>query len=537
MSTCNICGARLGFHPKFTKFGNVFSKCESCRTLAQEHAGGFDANKFYDQGYYEAWGLTENKAQVEQAKSATFSHLLRKNLPAEFLHTDRKLLDIGCASGVLLSVAKDLGFRCWGVELSKYSSDIAKTKFGENIFCGMLADAKYPDEFFDVITMTDLIEHVSDPAALLKEVNRILKPGGVVVTSTPDTNTFSAKLLGKHWHNYLPEHLYYFDKTSFRSLFANNGLIAIGRKRVFVKFLSLSYILHWFLKNPMPLVTPLAKVLFKLIPRGVQQMTLPFFLGDMVITTKKKTTIREKEYKKVSIIVPAYNEAKTIVQCLENVTSANVGGLEKEVIVVESNSSDNTRELLRREQDRLGYRVILQAKPQGKGSAVREGLANATGDIVIIQDADTEYSVKDYPALLEPIALGKTLFTLGSRVAGSKKWAIRRFSSNFLVSVVFNVGGLGVNFIFNRIYKTRLSDQATMYKVFDTRLVEPLKFESNSWDLDVEILAKAVRMGIQPVELPVHYESRDINDGKKMRFKDVFTVLGAMWKYRAFRVA
>jgi glycosyltransferase involved in cell wall biosynthesis len=235
---------------------------------------------------------------------------------------------------------------------------------------------------------------------------------------------------------------------------------------------------------------------------------------------------------KVSVIVPTYNEVGSIEDCIRGALAQTPAGLPVEVIVVESNSTDGTRALVTRLAEELPMRLILEDAPHGKGSAVRKGLAAATGEVIIIQDADLEYSPSDYERLVRPIIEGETLFVLGSRVLGAGSWAIRKFDGEPLREVLYNAGGHAVNALFNALYGTHLTDQATMYKVFHVDAAKALDWVSDSWDLDVEIIAKLVRAGALPVEVPVQYRARTGDQGKKMRLRDVLTVVRAMFRFR-----
>jgi glycosyltransferase involved in cell wall biosynthesis len=238
---------------------------------------------------------------------------------------------------------------------------------------------------------------------------------------------------------------------------------------------------------------------------------------------------------KVSVIIPAYNEADTIEECIRGVLAQRPAGLPIEAIVVESNSKDDTRRILADLGKELPFGLILEDEPRGKGSAVRKGLAVATGEVIIIQDADMEYAPTDYEKLVKPIVDGEALFVLGSRVLGKNHWAIRKFEGAPVRQLVFNAGGHAVNGLFNLLYGTRLTDQATMYKVFHADAAKSIEWISDSWDLDVEIIAKLVRSGIVPLEVPVEYHARTGNEGKKMRMVDAFTVVGAMIRFRVGR--
>jgi glycosyltransferase involved in cell wall biosynthesis len=242
---------------------------------------------------------------------------------------------------------------------------------------------------------------------------------------------------------------------------------------------------------------------------------------------------------KVSIIIAAYNEASTIAVLLERVWSQPIPAAYKEIIVIESNSSDGTRERVmsfaasRPADPARRVHVILEPGPRGKGHAVRQGLAAASGDVLLIQDADLEYDVRDYPELLSPIVEDRTAFVLGSRHLGAERWKIRKFGSRGLQSAFMNVGGILFHAFFNWVFAVKLSDPTTMFKVFRAECIEGLEFSCDRFDFDYELLGKLIRAGYLPLEVPVSYCSRGFDAGKKIRiFRDPFTWVAAILKCR-----
>jgi glycosyltransferase involved in cell wall biosynthesis len=226
---------------------------------------------------------------------------------------------------------------------------------------------------------------------------------------------------------------------------------------------------------------------------------------------------------KVSILIAVYNEAATVGPLLERVWAQSLPGLTRELIIIESNSTDGSREIVRefaaRHVDTVSaqVRVIYQDRPYGKGHAIRQGFAAASGDILLIQDADLEYEVSDYPDLLRPIIEGRAAFVLGSRHLGPASWKIRQFARHGPLAVVMNIGGLLFHALFNALYSTRLTDPTTMYKVMRADCLTGLSFSCNRFDFDFELLAKLIGAGFSPLEVPVSYESRGFEQGKKIR--------------------
>jgi glycosyltransferase involved in cell wall biosynthesis len=221
---------------------------------------------------------------------------------------------------------------------------------------------------------------------------------------------------------------------------------------------------------------------------------------------------------KVSVIIPAFNEEGTCRELLQQVYDQQIPGCEKELIIVESGSSDATPSIIREFEKKPGVRVIWQKQARGKGFAVREGLEAATGDILMIQDADLEYSVTDYPKLIAPIVEGRTNLVLGSRHMGNETWQFRSLaSSTAAMNLFLNVGHQLFTFIFNLLFHQRTTDPTTMYKVFHRKCIEGLTFSACRFDFDFELLGKIVLAGHDPLELPVIYHSRGFAEGKKVQ--------------------
>ena len=239
---------------------------------------------------------------------------------------------------------------------------------------------------------------------------------------------------------------------------------------------------------------------------------------------------------KVSIVIPVFNEANTVATLLQQVDDQPLPGLEKELVIVESNSTDGSRQIVQdfcRKKNSPLVRLVLQAKPQGKGNAVRTGLNVCTGDIVIIQDADLEYDVRDYPLLLQPLLDGRTEFVLGSRHLAAGHWKVRHFIDQRLLAFILNLGGVFFNGLFNLLYGQKLTDPTTMFKVFRRDCLKHFQLVSNWFDFDYELLGKLIRSGFLPLEVPVSYQSRSFRGGKKIRvFQDPPTWVWAIIRFR-----
>ncbi|HET7037995.1 MAG TPA: glycosyltransferase family 2 protein [Thermomicrobiaceae bacterium] len=228
--------------------------------------------------------------------------------------------------------------------------------------------------------------------------------------------------------------------------------------------------------------------------------------------------------KTVSIVIPVYNEAGTIREIVRQVRAVELP-YQRQIIVVDDASSDGTRDILAAEAAESAsadLTVLNHAVNQGKGAAVRTGLNHASGDIVIIQDADLEYDPRDYPRLLRPIEEGRSQVVYGSRFLGEHKamyfW---HALGNKLLTLTTNV-----------LFDTTLTDMETCYKVFTAEVAGKLRLKSDRWGFDPEITAKILKRGYRIYEVPIAYNGREFWEGKKISWRDGFTVLLTLIRYR-----
>src|SRR5438132_2959526 len=215
-----------------------------------------------------------------------------------------------------------------------------------------------------------------------------------------------------------------------------------------------------------------------------------------------------REAPMLTIVMPVFNEARTFRETFDRIYGARVDGVEREFLIVESNSTDGSRELVQAVEHMPGVRVIYEDRPRGKGHAVRAALGRADGDIILIQDADSEYDVADYDIVLEPLLRHSATFVLGSRHMGSRTWKVRRFNDFPLLSSIMNLAHQGFTVLANWLYKADMRDPTTMYKVFRRECIEGIGFRRNRFDFDWELVCKLIRRGHMPVEVPINYRAR-----------------------------
>jgi glycosyltransferase involved in cell wall biosynthesis len=219
----------------------------------------------------------------------------------------------------------------------------------------------------------------------------------------------------------------------------------------------------------------------------------------------------------LSIIVPVYNEARYVRDVLAGLLRKELP-IGREIIVVESASTDGSREIVRSFEGEPGLHVIYQERARGKGNAVREALGRVNGTIVLIQDADLEYDLDDYDALLEPILQRRSSFVLGSRSLGLDDWKVRQYGTSQVKGALMNLAQIMFARTFNVLYHQRTTDINTMLKVFRRECIDGCHLRGDGFDFDIELVCKIVRNGFEPLEVPVNYVARGFDEGKKINF-------------------
>jgi glycosyltransferase involved in cell wall biosynthesis len=226
--------------------------------------------------------------------------------------------------------------------------------------------------------------------------------------------------------------------------------------------------------------------------------------------------------RKLSVIVPVYNERNTVVEVLRRMRAVELpDGIDREIIVVDDGSSDGTRDVLNQLSDST-VRIILHEHNRGKGAAVRTGIEVASGDYVLIQDADLEYDPEDWPKLVAPVMRGRAQVVYGSRFTGERR--------NMLF--LHWIGNRMLSFVTNVLYNTTLSDMETCYKLVDRSLLLDLELRCNRFDIEPEITAKILKRRIRIYEVPISYTGREFDEGKKITWRDGFAALWTLAKFR-----
>ena len=354
---------------------------------------------------------------------------------------------------------------------------------------------------YDLVVAPNLLERCPDPLATAHVLRRLVTPEGVLLVTVPSLASRDAHDARDRWQPLRTKASWLFTPDTLQLLFTRAGF------------------------------TDFAPVVDARDLGGESSGARRFFGSNLALLARPHERAAGRL---LTVIVPVFNEAATVAELLDRVLSKTIDGVEIEVLIVESNSTDGSREIVLRYAERPRVRLILEERPRGKGHAVRAAFAHARGDVVLFQDADLEYDINDYDRLVAPLFALRRTFLLGSRHgAAGDGWKIRRFVERPGVSTLMNLAHLGLLTMFNSLYGQKLFDPFTMYKVFRRDCLYGLAFECNRFDFDYEISIKLIRKGYQPVELPVNYRSRGFGEGKKVAFfSDPPTWIRAMLRLR-----
>jgi SAM-dependent methyltransferase len=527
---CIICRSNR-LHYLFSVCGYRVVRCDDCGLLLiNPQPSDEELARIYSSDYFFGGTSVNTQRGMEDLKQQT-ADLYLDLLERYRGETGGRLLDIGCGQGDFLVRAIKRGFAVTGVEYSADACAVASTKVAgqptSQIIRGEVTDIPITATY-DVCILSDLIEHVRNPRLLLERVHTLLRPGGTILVATPSLGSWSARLLRSRWMEFKAEHLFYFNSSTLQSLLIDCGFRQIIEQPG-LKILNLEYITAHFARYKVPGLSPFVGFLRRLAPARLAHKSFPLVASGIVQLARKHESPSRR---RLSIVMPVYNEASSFPTAFNRLLAKKLEGLEVEIVVVESNSSDGTRDEVMKYRGRAGVKIILEAAPRGKGHAVRAGLKLITGDVVIIQDADLEYDLEDYEALLEPILQNRAAFVLGARHGGST-WKMRQFEDQPLIAAVLNQAHWFFTTLINLCFGARLKDPFTMYKVFRSDCLYGIRFECDRFDFDWELVIRFLQKGYHPVEIPVNYRSRSFTEGKKVSIvRDPLTWLRVLLRLR-----
>jgi SAM-dependent methyltransferase len=441
------------------------------------------------------------------------------------------------ALGVLTTGTRMLAIRCDDVDFLERLADAGvevSTVVSPAVTSGRVrtltaADLAARAGRFDAVLFFDSLGLNADPAGCLDMAWRALRDAGLLVLSVPSLGSWPARWFQRAWVEFQKPYLVFFDAVNIRNLLFVAGFrtMALQAHR---RWVTPAFLVDYLAEFPSRRVR-LLRMLARGLPSIFARRVIPVRGSHIVVTARKAARPARR---RLSIIVPVYNEKSTVVELMNRLLAKEVPGLDREVVVVESHSTDGTRELVRKYEGLAGVTIVYQDTPRGKGNAVREGLRHVTGDFVLIQDADLEYDLDDYDDLLAPLMAGQQAFVIGSRhTAEGRGWKIRQFNDMPFTAFLFNAGHLLFLTCFNLLYRQSLRDPFSMFKVFRTDCLDGVRLECDRFDFDFELVIKLVRKGYQPIEIPVNYRARSFAEGKKVRvLRDPLTWLRALIRYR-----
>jgi SAM-dependent methyltransferase len=526
--SCLVCGGRK-IHYAFSLQRYRVEECANCGLMrlnpqpSDEELAEIESNRF---------AFRDRRAAAthgSELKSRTADYCLDMLQAYAGGPLSGRLLEVGCGHGDFLARAASRGLTVTGIEYSPHSVEIAACKLGGRgkVIRGEIEQAA-AEQPFDFIVFSDVLEHVRDPHAFLRVVYALLRTNGIAVAIVPSLDSASARLMKSKWVEFKPEHLWYFSTSTLSRLLHCESFGAL-RFESAKKVLSFDYVAEHFDRYPLEPFSSAIRLFRRTLPRFLRERPIQVTPSGVIAFARKE---ERRDRRKLSIVMAAYNESTSIRRTVDQVLAKEIGGVEIELIIVESNSTDGTREIVREYEGRDRVKVIWQGQARGKGNAIREGLQHLTGDYVLIQDADDEYDIEDYDALLEPLTTGEAMFVLGARHGGGA-WKMRHFDDQRLAGAFLNFGHWFFATLINVVYGLRLKDPFTMYKVFRSDCLSGLTFECDRFDFDFELLIKLARRGYRPIEIPVNYRSRSFKEGKKVNvFRDPWTWLRAIVRFR-----
>ena len=530
VSNCPVCrSTRL--HYSFSVSGHRVVRCDDCGLLmASPQPSDDELARIYGEDYFLVEKNGVGQRHVDELKQAT-ADLYLDLLERYHGKPGGRLLEIGCGQGDFLVRAAARGLTVTGIEYSEHACEVARRKLrdapGSVVVRGEISSAIEEGQY-DICACSDVIEHVRDPRLFLERVHKLLRPNGIVFIATPTLDSWSARLLKNRWMEFKAEHLFYFRASTLQTLLIDCGFEQII-ERPGVKTLSIDYVAGHFTRYPVRAISPAVSAARRVTPASLRRKALRVVASGMVLMARKQ---QKRETHRLSVVVPVYNEAQTFTIAFDRLLSKEIDGVNIELIVVESSSTDGSREQVLKYRDHPRVKIVLEDAPRGKGHAVRAGLQHVTGDFVMIQDADLEYDIEDYDALLEPLRRGRAAFVLGARHGGSA-WKMRQFNDQPLIAALLNLAHWFFTASINVCFGARLRDPFTMYKVFRRDCLYGLTFDCNRFDFDWEIVIKFLRKGYKPLEIPVNYRSRSFSEGKKVSIvRDPLTWLRVLIKLR-----
>jgi hypothetical protein len=510
--TCQADSARYLFH----RTGVRFVQCAACATVYVNPAREKPVN------YLDIDGVRPFTNERDRHLALADFEKLLERVSADYLRVTGQPLERTLLLGRYLRDFRDLPIaRRIGLEIGEIGAD-------EFERLATRSDVGWADGLLQakpqVLLLHELLEACSDPGAVMQKLSAAAaaSPSALFVVTYTNADSLPARMMRRYWPPFFEHKTAFFGTGNLTALMARFGLV-----------LKAQY--------PLPVTHTTQYVGERLAPRAtLSRLALSTPLGDLPIPVRAGNRVAVfgphvggtlGRTEKLSIVLPVYNEVRYAGQVIDAVLAKPLG-IDRELIIVESNSTDGTRDVVRRYEGRPDVRVVYEDRPSGKGHAVRTGLQHVTGTIVLIQDADFEYDIDDYDALLDPIIQHKATFVLGSRSLGLDDWKVRRYDKTPVKGLILNFAQVVFARTYDVLYQQRVTDVNTMFKVFRAECLDGLDLESDGFELDIELACKLARNGNAPMEVPVNYVARGFDEGKKIKPRDAWVSYAAFFKYR-----
>lgn len=440
-----------------------------------------------------------------------------------------EVLEVGAGIGNFTALLVER-YKLTAIDINKdYVKKLKKRYKSAKIGLGNIATGNYffKNKKFDSIICLNVLEHIKDDKKALVHIYRLLKPKGVFVLLVPAQNILFSrfdKQLG-HFRRY--------NKKSLEKKLSDAGFQI--EKTDYVNWWAA---LGWLFLVKLPARYRLSSLEVKIFDRLARiflwpekYVKIPFGLSVLAIAKKKK----KMKMKKLTIIVPVFNEEKTIKKILAEVSKSlkqQKKIKENKIIVVDDGSRDQSVKEIKKAKKDLNLdnlELLVHKKNKGKGAAIRTALKKIDEGIIIIQDADLEYSPKDYKRLTAPIIKGESEVVYGTRL---KNYPLKLFGQNQTPLVLHYLGNKFLTFVTNFLYDSELTDMETCYKVFTKAVIRDISLQANRFEFEPEITAKFLKIGVKIKEVPIKVKPRGYDEGKKITWRDGFIAIWTLIKYK-----
>jgi Glycosyl transferase family 2/Methyltransferase domain len=509
---CPACGSQSQ-HYLFHRTGVRFVRCRACDLV---YADPVDPT---DRAYFDISAQGQHDAPVDRRHaSSDFAELLGtvcRNYEQQHGRRPRRVLVVGRWHPDLTEVSRH------DPEVALASAIVGdETRLVTHALTESLGPALAE---FDVVLLHEFLEAAHEPVKVLEGFSERLKPDAMVAVAFANMQSLPSRMLRRRWKSFFDKKIAFYNADNLEILMWRAGFRRLGNE-----LLTSTYSLG-YLAARLGLAPGAQRFLAR---TGVARLSGRVASGRQVIFFAPAPV---DAVDRLSVIVPVYNEERYVREVIEALLAKELP-IEREIIIVESNSADSSRAIVRSFEDEPIIRTVYQERPLGKGNAVRAALEVASGSIVLIQDADFEYDLEDYDALLEPILQRRASFVLGSRSLGLDDWKVRRYATSPVKSMLTNLAQVVFAKTFNLLYQQNVTDINTMLKVFRRECIQGTHLSGDGFNLDIELACKIVRNGFAPLEVPVNYVARGYDEGKKINFLDAYPSYLKLFRCRFGRI-